>query len=335
MLNQDLQRATPTQEPFELKAALFGAGTRCERLNVEQAIEAVNKGDQPMWVDIVAQDTATTRSFLIEQLGFHELAVEDALSTDERPALQEYEDTLFLVVPAVLLGAQEEHYEEVSFFLRDQALVTVVTRPLPILETWFGRWVQNPRRIGGSPAFLLHSLVDAIVDLYFPALDRLEDEVEDLGDQIFGGDTSQIKEILLVKRRLLEVRRRLSPVRDILNGLLRRDLPMIPDTVRPYFQDVFDHVLRLSELTDINRDTLASLLDVHLTTVSNNLNNVVRKMTVLSTVLMSMTIVSGIYGMNFKYMPELEWRYGYLFAIGLMITIGVAIVYIFKRIRWI
>jgi magnesium transporter len=116
-----------------------------------------------------------------------------------------------------------------------------------------------------------------------------------------------------------------------MNGLLRRDLAKIPDSARPYFQDVYDHILRITEQADINRETLASLLDVHLSTVSNNLNEVVKRMTVVSTILMTGALVAGIYGMNFEHMPELKWPHGYYIALSMMIAMTVVIVTYFKR----
>jgi magnesium transporter len=123
-------------------------------------------------------------------------------------------------------------------------------------------------------------------------------------------------------------------MRDILNALLRRDIRLIPVETKPYFQDVLDHVLRLSEVQDMNRETLAALLDVHLSQVSNNLNLVVKKMTVVATVLMVMTLIAGIYGMNFRFMPELQWRLGYPFALGLMGLSAVVALAVFKRVKW-
>jgi magnesium transporter len=133
---------------------------------------------------------------------------------------------------------------------------------------------------------------------------------------------------------MLEMRRRLGPFRDVMNSILRRELPFISDPMAPYFHDLFDNTLRLTELVDTNRDALTGLLDIHLSTVSNNLNEVMKKMTVISTVLMQTALIAGIYGMNFKTMPELEWQYGYLYSLGLMVVVGSITIIIFKRKKW-
>jgi len=313
-----------------IRTAALGTGEHCETLTVDVAIERIHNPGPTVWLDLVFTDVEAARALLHEQIGFHELAVEDALSTHERPSLQEFDLELFLVIPAVVAN----EFVEVAFFLRDHSLVTVSPRNLPVIDQWFARWADHPRRIGDHPAFVMHSIIDGFVDDYFPYIDRIEDEIDDIGDLIFHGETTHVAEILQLKRRLLEARRRLIPVRDILNSLLRRDSIRIPDAARPYFQDVYDHTLRVTEQVDISRDTLASLLDVHLSNVSNNLNEIVKRMTVLSTLLMTFALVAGIYGMNFAHMPELQWAYGYPFSIGLMVVLGVVELILFRWMKW-
>jgi len=286
------------------------------------------------WLDVVTFDREAGRRLLQDELGFHELAVEDALSDQERPALQEFGDVTFLVLPVPVGGLDNLRFLECAFFFSEHGLVTVNTEALPIVDAVFNRWLDCRVDIGEHPAFLVHLIVDAIVDSYFPLIDLIEDRSDELTDSIFQGDTTRMPEIMALKKRLLEVRRSVAPMRDVIGSLLRRDLHAVPRDAKPFFQDVFDHVLRIGELVDSNRETLASMLDVHLSSVSNSLNVVLKKMTILSTVLMTMALVAGIYGMNFKVMPELEWAYGYPFALGLMVTLAAVIVLVFKRVKW-
>ncbi len=318
--------------PILIRAAAEG-GKSCTLLGAERAIQYLNAGEGTIWIDLLVRDEQTAEHFLAHKLGFHELAVEDALSDHERPTLQEFEDYLFFSMPA-LRDMKSGHFAEVGFFLKSHSLVTVRTQPTKIIDEWFERWRLHPSTMQGSPAVLLHSIIDGIVDSYFPVVDQMEDEIDELSDAIFDGDTERVKDILVLKKKFLEFRRRIAPVRDILNALLRRDLGLVPVETKPYFQDILDHVMRISELLDVNRETLASLLDVHLSQVSNNLNLVVKKMTVVATVMMVMTLVAGIYGMNFVFMPELHWRFGYPFAILLMLFLGALTLWGFKRSKW-
>jgi magnesium transporter len=318
---------------FEAKAAAFHGGQeRC--VEPKDAIALLHEATDLVWIDILAVDVEATKKLLEDELHFHALAVEDALSEYERPTLQQFDGHVFFSIPTLEGSKADPQFVEVGFFLLRHGLVTVSTKECKLLTEWFERWKSHPQAIGSSAAMLTHSVVDGIVDEYFPLVEELEEELDQLADKIFSGDTKQVKELLVLKRKLLEVRRRIGPVREILNGLLRRDTVLIPEKARLYFQDVYDHITRISELVDINRDTLASLLDVHLSQVSNNLNEVVKKMTVVATVLMIMSLVAGIYGMNFDKMPELHWAIGYPVALGTMVALGGATIWVFKRIDW-
>jgi magnesium transporter len=320
-------------EPLRLRAELLTDG-RCRALPPEEAVQAIHRGESTVWLDVLVADFEAAQRLLGDELGFHELAIEDALSDMERPTLQEYGDSAFLSVPVPFHDGQRLKTTEIGIFLVNRAVVTVSTKQLDILDTWFKRWREHPTRIGDHPAHVAYVLIDAVVDSYFPILDKLEDQTDDLTEAILNGETKELAEIMQVKRSLLEMRRALAPLRDVVNSLLRRDLPHIPEDAKPYFQDIFDHVLRLSELVETNREALTGLLDIHLSKVSHSLNEVMKKMTVLSTVLMSMALIAGIYGMNFRIMPELGWPYGYPYALGLMAVSAIVILFVFRRVKW-
>ncbi len=332
-----IETAKPEQiVPYHLKAVQWLPPDQPALLDEASMSEAFERNRGVMWVDITAYDASATSHLLTQRFGFHPLAVEDALSPYERPALQRYDGVLFLTAHAVQQQDGEETYSEVGFFLGKHFLVTVHTQPAPLVDHWFECWTAQPERVGKTSAHLLHLLLDAIVDEYFPIGDTLEEKADDLEDAIFTGSSSvQVADILQVKRRLLELRQHITPLRDILNALLRRDVELIPDEVVPYLQDVYDHTLRIAELADLNRDILAGVLDAHLSVVSNRLNEVMRILTVISTVLMSAALIAGIYGMNFTHMPELQWKAGYPFAGALMVLVGLVEWYVFKRKGWI
>lgn len=324
-----------SDEPLQLRAARLETASTCSEIGLEDAVRAVREPGKPVWVDVVVRDHDAGQELLETRMGFHELAVEDALSDRERPALQEYEETVFLVVPAAVRDGEKERYVEIGFFLSPHALVTVSREPAPILDAMYDRWRARPGRLAHSPANLLHAIVDDVVDGYFVVMDDIEDRIEALGDTLFEGEEGQLPKIVDLKRRLLKLRRIVAPVRDVMNSLLRRDLVAVPDEARRYFQDVMDHVLRIGETVDSFRDALTSMVDIHLSNVSNNLNKIVQRMTVVATVLASMTLVAGVYGMNFDHMPELHWRYGYPFSIVLMLASGAFVVFVFRRLRWV
>lgn len=289
-----------------------------------------------VWYHVRAYDVPLATSFLQDELGLSPLAVEDAMSDVERPALHELEDgSLFLSAHAVAMVEGEPDFIEVAFFLSERCLVTVIRDACPLIAAWLARWERNPNSLCRHPAATLHAIVDSIVDGYFPAMDELESRVDDLEERVLGSRGVQVGDMIRLKRHLLEMRRHIAPQRDVLNSLLRADLEMIPREYLKLFQDVYDHTLRVLESSDVNRDILAAILDAHLSIVSNNLNNVMKVLTVLSTILMTGSLVAGIYGMNFKHMPELDWVFGYPMAIGLMGLLAMAALWFFRRKRWI
>lgn len=326
---------TQTTAGYRLKAAQWQPPSPPVRLDEAATLQAFTSERGVLWVDLTACDRGVSAALLTERFGFHPLAVEDSLSPYERPALQSYDGVLFLAAHELKQQDGEEVYREIGFFLGRHFLVTVHTEQIPLIDYWFERWVTQPERVGKTPAHLLHLLLDAIVDEYFPVGDTLEEKADDLEEAIFSGNGNvKVADILRVKRRLLELRQHITPLRDILNALLRRDVDLIPDEVVPYLQDVYDHTLRIAELADINRDIIAGVLDAHLSVVSNRLNEVMRILTVISTILMSAALIAGIYGMNFEFMPELSWKLGYPFAGAMMVLVALVELYIFRRKGW-
>lgn len=319
---------------YRLRAALFEDGpTRI--LSEDEARQQFASKEGLLWINITAEERDETRAMLTETFGFHPLEVEDALSSYERPTLRADESSAFLVAPAVILGGDTERFVEVAFFVNHHCIVTVASDQVGLLEHWFDRCAEKPHASGRKTSTLLHSLLDGIVDGYFPAVDSLGDDIDKLEESIYAGVRVEVADALQIKRQLLELRRQITPIRDILNGLLRRDVTFLDAEAHAYFQDVYDHSLRITEVIDMERDILSSVLDAHLAVVSNNLNQVMRTLTVISTVLMTGAFVAGVYGMNFKFMPELDWRLGYPFAFILMIGAAWLEVWFFKKKGWI
>jgi len=189
--------------------------------------------------------------------------------------------------------------------------------------------------VATSVGQLLYSVLDAVVDGYFPLLDKMAEQIDTLEDRILeGGASDGLREVLTIKRELLELRRILAPQRDIANALLRRDVELIGDAEAPYYQDLYDHLLRVLDALDLYRDLVASALDANLSVTNNNLNAVMKRLTAFTVVLMVPTLIAGIYGMNFQYMPELRVHYGYFITLGLMALSIVGIGAYFKARDW-
>ena len=207
--------------------------------------------------------------------------------------------------------------------------------PIRHIAETLERWQAANSPLGHRISTLVHALLDAIVDDYFPLMDRVADRIEDLEDTIFVHfDESAIQTIFKLKKDMLGLRRVVAPERDVLNVLLRRQQPIFAEADMAYLQDVYDHLVRVADNIDTYRDLLSSALDSYLSLQSNNLNQIMKLLTIASIILMSDGLVAGIYGMNFKYMPELAWGIGHGWALALMIIINIALVIYFRRQRW-
>ncbi len=315
-----------------VRAGTHDGGSFSE-LTVEQFIQSMQAG-KTAWAHVDATVPSEVDALLRDTFSFHPLDVEDALSPNERPGLQSRDAYLFLSVPMLCEEEGEKVYHELAFFLGSTWLVTTCTVETPLIEEWWKRFRANGHRVASCPTELTYGLIDAVVDDYFPAVDAFEAKVEQLEDLLFEGGHVSMSEAIRLKKGLLEMRRRISPVRDVVNAVLRKDSPFVDARFYPYFQDIYDHTLRLNESIDLLRDVLTSVMDAHLSVVSNNLNTVMKKMTVISTLLMTMALVAGVYGMNFRYMPELQWADGYPFALVLMAGLSGVELLVFRWLKW-
>jgi magnesium transporter len=310
-----------------------------------------------LWLDI---DTAVTRdlSLLQQEFGFHELALEDALRHRQRSKIDWYDGYSFLIFHAVSLrrphlpehpmdshiignGAASTNprnllrIHQVSMFIGPNYLVTLHHGKLPEIEEVAARWHANIQKINRSIASLLYSLLDAIVDEYFPVIDHIADVVELVEERVFETfDENALEEIFSLKKSLLAMRRVVAPERDMVNVFIRRDFPQFGPESVVYFQDVYDHLVRVTDSIDIYRDLLSSALDAYLTIASNRLNQIMKTLASWTIPLMAGALLAGIWGMNFVYMPELDWRIGYPIALAVIAGTIVVIAGLFKRNRW-
>ena len=289
-----------------------------------------------VWAD-VSDPTGKDFDELAEEFNFHPLSIEDCRNAHQRPKVEEYPGYYFMVLyEAELVGPDDDlELRELNIFLGPNYLVTVHSRPIRAIETAKRLWGEWTDRSGQGAGLLAYLLIDAIVDDYLPLLDVLSDHMDDLEDNIFGDfKPESIQDIFRIKKQLLYLRRSITPLRDVFNTMLRREQPIFPRETLVYFQDVFDHIIRVADTIDNLRDMLGSTMDAYLSVSGNRMNQVMKRLTSISTILMSVTLVAGIYGMNFDFMPELKWRFGYVFALLSMVGIGLGIYFYLRKIKW-
>jgi magnesium transporter len=288
-----------------------------------------------VWLD-VASPTNEDIEVLRAQFGFHELALEDSVNPHQRPKIEQYDDYFFCVAYGVSVANERLVKHEVAMFISGQYLVTVRKDPALDLQPVLVRWDTHPQTLREGAGALLYMLLDEIVDDYFKAVDALEERSEDVEESVLAdsADSDIQSRIFLLKKDLIGLRRIVTPLRDVLDVLQRQIVPVVTMPLEPYYRDVYDHVLRVTDLIETLRDTLSNALDAHLSAVSNRLNEVMKTLTSWAAIILVPTFVAGVYGMNFDHMPELHWRYGYLGAVGVMALSAVLLYRMFKRRRW-
>jgi len=287
-----------------------------------------------VWVSATAP-TDEDIAVIGREFRLHPLAMEDLRKQQQRPKLDTYEHQHMIVAYEAVSDAADG-LSEIHMFVGAGWLLSVTWTPTPLLDAVRDGFAA--RRSGGPDTIgtLLYALLDAAIDSYFPVLDTISERIDALEDRVLEGegDRESLAEILYLKRRLLELRRVLAPVRDVANALLRRDLEIVDASAAPYYQDLYDHIVRVLDQVDIYRDLLAAVLDARLTVASNSLNAIMKRLTAFTVVLMVPTLIAGIYGMNFDVMPELRWPFGYPLALAVMGTSAIVAISYFRRKGW-
>ena len=313
------------------------ANRSIESVDPQELDRLISNPDSLLWIDL-RDPTPADFELLAREFNFHPLALEDAQKRGQRPKLDQYDDFSFIVFYCLEPVDTPRAFaaQELSLFIGHNYLVSVHADRCRAIEETSQRWKASAERLQGRGiAVLLYSLLDTIVDGYFPILDSVAEQVDALEESIFdGSERGALQPLFQLRKNLLAMRRVLAPERDLMGQLVRRDLEALGPATAVYFQDVYDHVLRVTDALDTYRDLLAGALDAYLSVVSNNLNQVMRTLTAWSIILMTLTIVPSVYGMNFHLFPSTNWAHGFTYAMVLMLILGVGLFMMFRRIRW-
>jgi magnesium transporter len=318
-------------------AVVYNAESSWTVRGVEAIVSAVVDASNLVWIDLEGPDEDEFVA-VSSALRLHELAIEDVRKHGQRAKLDRYLDHAFLVAYA---RAEDGDMCEVDFFIGPNWLLSVrelndhgETFSVEFVKTRFERLRSPEFGVG----YLLYCLLDELVDGYFGEAEHAEDKLEAIEDILFEvgppPDGSLQQDLLQLRRSLITFRRRVVPLRDVVLSLLRREVPWIEEKSIVYFEDVLDHLLRVTDQIDTQRELMGNVVDASLALTSNRMNEVMKKMTSWGAILIVATLVAGIYGMNFTEMPELHWRYGYYMALGTMLLTTSALFFYFRRKKW-
>jgi len=291
------------------------------------------------WINIDGVHDSELVGKLGSHFGVHPLILEDIMTTAQRPKMEDLGDYIYVVLRMLTCEKDKDGVfsEQVSLILGPNFVISFqesaggdVFDPVrDRIRTGKGRL----RTLG--PDYLAYALIDAIVDNYFLVLEKIGERVEVLEeDLVTNPDQETLHEMHVLKREMIYVRRSVWPLREVISGLERAESPLIKQTTGIFLRDVYDHTIQVIDTVETYRDMLSGMLDIYLSSVSNRMNQVMKVLTIIATIFIPLTFLAGVYGMNFKFMPELEWRWGYFVIVGIMLAIGITMVVIFRRKKW-
>jgi magnesium transporter len=295
-------------------------------------------GSDYFWVNVSGVHETEVLEQLGELLSLHPLVLEDIANTSHRAKIEEYEDSLFIIMKMVSYQTHSSQIvlEQMSIILMPQLVVTfqeVDGDPLNPVRARLRSGKGRLRKSGSD--YLTYAIMDAVIDYYYTALEQLGEQIEEVETRLVSHPTHHtLTSIYKLKHELMYMRKSIWPARDMIGQLMRLEHPIIGETLHVYLRDIYDHTVQIVETTETLRDMASSMLDLYLSTVSQRLNEVMKILTIFSAIFIPLTFITSLYGMNFKYMPELDFRYGYFVLIGVLVMITIGLFIFFRKKKW-
>ena len=303
--------------------------------SLEQTYEACRESDGFAWIGLYEPNEEEFES-VTGEFDLHELAVEDAIKAHQRPKIERYGSSVFVVLKSARYIDETETVEfgEIHAFVGSGFIITVRHGEASELHEVRERLENEPDLLRRGPVAILYAIMDRVVDDYTPVIQGLQTDIDEIESEVFGGNASVSRRIYALSREVLEFRRAAQPLTGVLDDLTEGEVYDLDPELRRYLRDVRDHALRTTEQIEAFHELLSNILSVNLTLVGINQNDEVKKISAWAAILIVPTLITGIYGMNFDYMPELHWTFGYPFALALMVSISVGLYAVFRHVRW-
>ena len=314
--------------------------THSQEKEIKKIEECFIFKDKPTvtWMNVDGLHQVEILEKLGECYGLHPLVLEDILNTDQRPKMEDYGEYIYIVLKALDYNdkSNEIETEQISLILGSNFVFSFQEREGDTFDPIRERIRNGKGRIRSMGAdYLAYALVDSIVDNYFIILEKLGEKIEFLEDKLVSHPTPEtLQTIHHLRREMIFLRKAVWPLREVINSLERGESSLVKESTRLYLRDVYDHTIQTIDTIETYRDMVSGMLDIYLSSVSNRLNSVMKVLTIIATIFMPLTFLAGVYGMNFKYMPELGWRLGYPFIWLIMIGIGVLMLIFFRKKKW-
>ena len=290
------------------------------------------------WINIDGLHDMAPIQAIGHHFGIHPLTLEDIVNTGQRPKFEAFDDYLYIVLKMLAFdpASGNIHAEQVSIVLGPNVLFSFQEKPGDVFEMVRDRLRRGKGRIRKTGCdYLAYALIDAVVDHYYSVLEQIAEKAEEIEQSLLEApEQSMVHRLHHLKRELIVFRKQIWPLREVLAALIRGESALIKESTVLFLRDVYDHAVQVIDTVESLRDVLSGLLDLYLSTLSHRMNEVMKVLTIMATLFIPLTFVAGIYGMNFKYMPELEWRWGYAAFWGLIVTLALVMFYYFRKRRW-
>jgi magnesium transporter len=314
--------------------------TKFQELEVQIVDECLPFRDSPTvtWINVDGIHEVDILERFGECFGLHPLVVEDIVNTEQRPKVEDYGEYIYIVLKMLHFGAtgREIITEQASLVLGERYVISFQEREGDVFDPIRERITSNKGRIRKMGAdYLAYAIIDSIVDNYFVVLEKLGEQVEFLEEELVTNPTPvTLQTIHELKREMLFLRKSVWPLREVVGALERGGSRLITESTGVYWRDVYDHTVQVIDAVETLRDMLSGILDIYLSSMSNRMNEIMKVLTIIATIFIPLTLITGIYGMNFRYMPELQWHWGYFMVWAVMLTVGISMVAYFRRRKW-
>ena len=290
------------------------------------------------WINVEGLTDVAQLQKIAEKFGLHKLVIEDILNVNQRPKVEEYGNYVYAVVHTLRMEGEEVRSDQVSFVIGKNFLLSFQDNDLSVFDGVAKRLEDGNEQLNkGGPDYLAYELLDAIIDNYFLVLEKIADQIEILEDEVVINTTpATLQKLHKLKIGMIDLRRSLWPLREVVSMLERlcSNNKVMKKETSIYYRDLYDHTIHVIDSLETFRDILSGMLDIYLSSVSNKLNEIMKVLTIISTIFIPLTFIVGIYGMNFKYMPELDSKIAYPIVLFVMVVIGLVMAYYFKRRKW-
>ncbi len=320
-----------------INCVAYQDGKKLADISVDAISDYVTRPECFVWVGL-KEPSPGELAVMQKEFGLHDLAVEDASKGHQRPKIEEYGDSLFVVLHVIELNSEGElELGEVDVFIGPNYVLSVRTHAMHGFHEVRARCEREPHLLKHGSAFVLYALMDSVVDRYFPILEALETELVRIEDQMFEKNASArklIEELYTLKRRLMRLQQAVSPLLEAASKLVGGRTPQLCAGMQEYYRDVYDHLLRIVKVTEGRRDTVTTAIQVNLAMISLSESETTKRLASYAALFAVPTMIAGIYGMNFDVMPELRWKYGYLAALLTMVVTDVLLWWRFRRAGW-